>query len=352
MTLTLQRRMRSEISPAHDEPSLGLRLKAPGKWTELELLPYGRDEPMWLKYSGMVRYRAPGVKFEGTAKWIVTRHRLLILAKPGLGTAGLNRQKDEHALVSLELTDFNVEPRGKRLGKPLMRARLTGVSEDFEIELKILERFYAQFLEALSSDSTKLDEKAAAIVNERNREKTLAAERAKAAEEAERARIATERFDSTQTGSAPGRSSRLRLNTGLLDHRKTWRYRVAATPEDCVSGFIAAFSGSGGLVIKAKWAVTPSPNGAVAVYEGRKGLVVIGTAFSERAQSEEQSALGSEVRFEIESNDDGHTICAMWMASRASRIGFTMDGRFFRPYMRAVEDQLRRVDPSLQVVKD
>jgi hypothetical protein len=107
--------------------------------------------------------QSASVKFEGTAKWIVTRHRLLIAAKPGLGTAGLNRQKDEHALVSLELTDFKVEPRGKRLGKPLMRARLAGVSEDFEIELKILERFYTQFLEALSSGSTELDEKTAAI---------------------------------------------------------------------------------------------------------------------------------------------------------------------------------------------
>jgi hypothetical protein len=307
---------------------------------------------MWRKYQGMVRYRAPKVKFEGSAKWIVTRHRLLIVAKPGLGTAGLNRQKDEHAFVALDLTDFNVEPRGKRLGKPLMRARLTGVSENFEIELKIQKQFYTQFLETLSSGSTELDEKAAAIVNERNRQKTLAAERAKAEEQAERARIATERFDSAQTGSAPGRSSRLRLNTGLLDHRKTWRYRVAATPEECVSGFIAAFSGRGGLVIKAKWSVTRSPNGAVAVYEGRKGLAVVGTAFSGTAQSEEQSAVGSEVRFEIEGDDNGHTICAMWLASRASRIGFTMDGRFFRPYMRAVEDQLRRVDPSLQLVKD
>jgi hypothetical protein len=233
-----------------------------------------------------------------------------------------------------------------------MRARLTGVSEDFEIELKISKRFYAQFLETLSTGSAELNEKAAAIVNERNREKTLATERATAEEEAERARIAAERFDSAQAGSAPVRPSRLRLNTGLLDHRRTWRYRVAATPEDCVSGFIAAFSGSGGLVIKAKWSVTPAPNGAVAVYEGRKGLAVVGTAFSETAQSEEQSAVGSEVRFEIEGDDNGHTICAMWLASRASRIGFTMDGRFFRPYMRAVEDQLRRVDPSMQTIKD
>jgi hypothetical protein len=344
--------MRSEIAPVHDESSLRLRLKAPGKWSELELIPYGRDEPMWLKYSGMVRYKASGVKFEGTSKWIVTRHRLLIVASPGIGTAGLNRQKDEHALISLELMDFNVEPRGKRLGKPLMRVRLVGVSQDFEIELKILEKSYPQFLEALSSASTDLDEKAAAVVNERNRQKTLAAERATADEEIERSRIAAERFGSRQTGSAPNRSSRLRLNTGLLDHRKTWRYRVAATSEDCVSGFITAFSGSGGLVLKAKWSVTRSPNGAVAVYEGRKGLAVLGTAFSETAQSEEQSAVGSEVRFEIEGTDNGRTICAMWLASRASRIGFTMDGRFFRPYMRAVEDELRRVDPSLQVMKD
>jgi hypothetical protein len=139
---------------------------------------------------------------------------------------------------------------------------------------------------------------------------------------------------------------------GLLDHRKTWRYKVAASPEQCVSGFAAAFSGKGGLVVKAKWSVARTPEGAVAVYEGRKGFATFATALSQTAQAEEQGAIGSEVKFEIEEQSNGSTICAMWLASRATRLGFTNDGRFFRPYMRAVEAQLRQVDPSLQVMKD
>jgi hypothetical protein len=138
---------------------------------------------------------------------------------------------------------------------------------------------------------------------------------------------------------------------GLLDHRKTWRYKVAASPEHCVRGFAAAFSGKGGLVVKAKWSVSQTPNGAVAVYEGRRGFANFATALSETAQAEERGAIGSQVKFEIEEQRDGSTICAMWLATRATRLGFTNDGRFFRPYMRAVEAHLRQADPSLQVMK-
>ena len=42
----------------------------------------------------------------------------------------------------------------------------------------------------------------------------------------------------------------------------------------------------------------------------------------------------------------------MWLRSSATRLGFTNDGRFFRPCMRAVETHLRHVDPSLKVVKN
>jgi hypothetical protein len=139
---------------------------------------------------------------------------------------------------------------------------------------------------------------------------------------------------------------------GLLDHRKTWRYKVAASPEQCVRGFVGAFSGKGGVLLKAKWSVARTPKGAVAVYEGRKGFANFVTAFSETAQSEEQGAVGSEVQFEIEDQSNGSTICAMWLASGATRLSFINDGRFFRPYMRAVEAQLRQVDPSLQVMKE
>jgi hypothetical protein len=42
----------------------------------------------------------------------------------------------------------------------------------------------------------------------------------------------------------------------------------------------------------------------------------------------------------------------MWLATRTTRLGFTSDARFFKPYMRAVEAQLRLVDPTLMVVKE
>jgi hypothetical protein len=70
---------------------------------------------------------------------------------------------------------------------------------------------------------------------------------------------------------------------------------------------------------------------------------------SELARSEEAGAVGSEVRFEIEQQSSGQTVRAMWLASGSTRLGFTNNARFFKPYMRAVEDQLRLIDPTLQV---
>jgi hypothetical protein len=136
---------------------------------------------------------------------------------------------------------------------------------------------------------------------------------------------------------------------GLLDHRKTWRFRVKASPDECVAKFHQAFSEGGGRLVKAKWSVERRNNAAVAVYEGRKGLGMVGAALSETARNEEAGAIGSEVQFEIEQVDNNHTVCAMWLASRGTKLGITADGRFFRPYMRSVETYLRQIDPSLQV---
>jgi hypothetical protein len=104
--------------------------------------------------------------------------------------------------------------------------------------------------------------------------------------------------------------------------------------------------------MKAKWKIDRSGSRAVAVYEGRKGVVAMATMMMERAQAEEDGALGSQVTFEVEESADGLTICAMWLSSSASRMGFTNDGRFMRPYMRAVESKLREIDPALAIVKD
>jgi hypothetical protein len=139
----------------------------------------------------------------------------------------------------------------------------------------------------------------------------------------------------------------------LMDHRKTWRFRLHGSSEQCVTAFERAFSKeSGGLLARAKWDVRPSGNGAVAEYQGRSGVIGVATMLSSTASAEQESAIGSEVAFEIEGiTADGNVTCAMWLSSGSTTIGFTSDGRFFRPYMRAVEDQLRRIDPAVQVAK-
>lgn len=139
----------------------------------------------------------------------------------------------------------------------------------------------------------------------------------------------------------------------LTDHRKTWRFRVHGSSDQCVAAFGQAFSkASGGLLARAKWDVRPSGNGAVAVYRGRSGVIGVATMLSSTASAEQDNALGSEVTFEIEGTAaDGTVTCAMWLSNGSTTIGFTSDARFFRPYMRAVEDQLRRIDPGVEVAK-
>jgi hypothetical protein len=139
---------------------------------------------------------------------------------------------------------------------------------------------------------------------------------------------------------------------GILDHKKTWRYVASASPDQCIEGFVKAFSEGGGLLLRARWSVQRSATGAIARYEGRKGVAVLITAFSATSQAEEQGAKGSKVTFEIESTEHDRTVCAMWLSENSTRLGFTGDGRFFRPYMRAVETRLREFDPSLQVTKE
>jgi hypothetical protein len=138
---------------------------------------------------------------------------------------------------------------------------------------------------------------------------------------------------------------------GLLDHRKTWRFRITASEEDCISAFTAAFSG-GAHLMKAKWSLEAYDNGATATYQGRAGLMKGLTLLSSRASDEEARAIGSEVTFEVEDISGGRATCAMWLSSKTSTVGFTADGRFFRPYMQAVETHLRSIDPAVQVQKD
>lgn len=142
---------------------------------------------------------------------------------------------------------------------------------------------------------------------------------------------------------------------GLLDHRRTFRFRLEATPEQCVDAFLGSFSGraSKNVLIKAKWKTRRTGKGAVATYAGRAGVVVGAvTAMSDHAQAEHQSALGSAVEFEIEEVSGGVVTCAMWMSSGGSGMfGTRSDARFIRPYMQTVQKRLREVDASLSTVK-
>jgi hypothetical protein len=141
---------------------------------------------------------------------------------------------------------------------------------------------------------------------------------------------------------------------GLLDHRRTWRYEVRAAPNDCVEAFRSAFAGPGGIVAKARWDVTRTSQGAKAVYQGRKGIGAIGGVFSKTAALEADTALGSEVTFELASGSNGNTVCTMWLSSSgragvAGAFGVTSDARFIRPYMQAVSKRMQALDPAARI---
>ncbi|MBV9450185.1 MAG: hypothetical protein JO345_30280 [Streptosporangiaceae bacterium] len=142
---------------------------------------------------------------------------------------------------------------------------------------------------------------------------------------------------------------------GILDHRKTWRFQVSGSPQDCRTAFTKAFSRSGGggnLLIRAKWDVSQSDDGAAAIYRGRAGMGKGAAIMSKRSGSEEDAAINSKVSFKIERVADGVVTCAMWLSAAGNLLGvFTADARFFRPYMAAVERQLRQIDPQLSVTK-
>ena len=149
---------------------------------------------------------------------------------------------------------------------------------------------------------------------------------------------------------------------GFLDHRRKWQFRVSAPPEQCVAKFIEAFSESARITVmgrptlnkvKANWSIHRRPNGAVAIYGGRAGvLAAIGAGASKFQANEQEAARGSEVTFEIDEIGNGYTVCAMWLSSRGMmNVGTTADARFIRPYMTAVETHLRALDPALTATK-
>jgi hypothetical protein len=139
---------------------------------------------------------------------------------------------------------------------------------------------------------------------------------------------------------------------GILDHRRQWQFTLAASSEQCVQAFSAVFDGTRGgapLIARAKWGLQRTPEGAVATYLGRGGMIAALTILTERGSNEQAGAVGSQITFETAVGENGVTVCRMWLSSSASTFGFTNDARFFRPYMRRVEGSLTEVDPRLVV---
>ncbi len=141
---------------------------------------------------------------------------------------------------------------------------------------------------------------------------------------------------------------------GMLDHRRTWHYQVAASPAQCFSAFTAAFTGKGGFGAKARWSVSTAADSATATYEGRAGIAAIAGVLSQTSAQEADTAIGSQVSFKIEGSDGGRTHCSMWLASSgrsgiAGIFGATSDARFIRPYMQAVSSELLKIDPQAQI---
>ena len=141
---------------------------------------------------------------------------------------------------------------------------------------------------------------------------------------------------------------------GLLDHRRTWHYEVAAIPGDCIRAFEIAFRTGGGLLMKAKWKVRTSGSSATAIYEGRKGLGAAAGILSQTSGQESDTAVGSEVSFLIDKVDGRRTSCSMELTGSgrsgiAGILGATSDARFIRPYMQAVTTEMLKLDPKAKI---
>lgn len=150
---------------------------------------------------------------------------------------------------------------------------------------------------------------------------------------------------------------------GILDHRRTWKFEVSATPKECTSAFVQAMTQSKNALSlrKASWKVrTGSAPGAaallVAKYEGRAGIGAAITPLSEQATLTHMAAKGSEISFRVESKTGGSasdpTVCSLWVSSYGTRLFvFIADAPIFRSYMAEVNRALQGLDTNLSMVK-
>jgi hypothetical protein len=350
MSLQVRKLALRNLERVHLIPELSIRLESDGYPSHTKLYVYGPDEPLSVRYRGFVTVRGQGHEASGGTELVVTARRLVMLLMPAPKSAGRNWQAADAVLVSVDRADVCVPERKADFRGVIKQVDLVGSTDPFRIEVRASASL-GKFERVMSPDwAQRLGPEAAAERREAKRlEQEAELEEAQLAAQ-ERKQAEAKRFaDATERGIL---HENVPSGKGILDHLKTWHYKVAASPDRCVTAFMNAFSGPGGLLARAKWSVEQVGDGAVARYQGRKGIVNALTAFSDMAQAEEASAIGSEVKFRIEAEDESYTTCSMWLASRSTRLGFTNDARFFKPYMRAVESQLRTIDPALKVVRD
>jgi hypothetical protein len=351
MGLRVYRTERANIDRSELARELGIGAR-PTERQGLELRPLaGSGEPAWLKFDGRLAVKSKAHNIEGSGAFIVTRRRLIAGLNGGIKTSQLGSfQKGAAIFFAVEHDDLDEARLVKAPGGGLRRVELPAADGSFVVRV-LSARNLHNVVKAFSAEElATLDDAGASQIQRRKAEKLERDAAAEAEGEANKARAAAERFAAARgVGAASGA---LHFAGALLDHRRTWRYRVAAPADACVGAFIDAFSAGGGLLVRAKWATERTSDGAVAVYGGRKGVIAAATMLSARASAEQDGALGSKVQFAIESTEQHLTFCAMWLAAHGSRVGFTNDGRFFRPYMRSVEDHLRMVDPGLLLIKE
>jgi hypothetical protein len=336
---------------ACDDPKLQVKLRRPQPGKLLQLQPATPEEPLYRNFScntinvkqGKARH------FATSGDVVVTAKRMLILLR---GRSTAKGAAENLTVVSVDRGELRELAAKKNRHDKILALEISTSNGDESISISAISKTLESLKEMLDPKSAeRLGPEAAAAREKAIREaeeKRLEAER-RASEE--KVKAAAAKFgaepDSTHRASPVSLTS-----GGLLDHQKTWHYRVAASEAQCIQAFADAFSSGGGVILRAKWDVRKAPNGATAAYRGRKGIMGVATSLSDMASAEQAGAVDSEVKFEILGRDGDHTLCVMWLASHGSRLGFTNDARFFKPYMRTVETELRRLDPSTQVVKE
>ncbi len=152
---------------------------------------------------------------------------------------------------------------------------------------------------------------------------------------------------------------------GALDFRKTWRFSVASSSDQCFQAFALAMSkrGAGPGAIKWRLGRTMVPKATkqdrpawpaiVATFDGRAGFGSFLAAISAQAQAAERQMIGTQMTFAVEPDSlSNRTECSLWLSNRLSSWQIPMgDMLFLQGYMGSVEQQLRALDPGLGVQK-